>query len=66
MPWKPMWLGLTTLLVSSCAGGVGTSAPARDYCLLSKPILVSRQDFLTKGTATQILAQNETWHKLCR
>lgn len=66
MPWKPMWLASLILLVSSCANGLETRVPVRDFCLLYKPVLVSRLDFLTKGTAAQTLANNETWDRNCR
>jgi hypothetical protein len=57
---------LSLTLLTSCAVNGPETRPTRDYCLLSKPILVSRQDFLTRGTASQILAHNETFAKLCR
>lgn len=63
MKWTPLWLVSLTLLASCSGSG---RAIDRDYCLLSKPILVSRQDVLTKMTAQQVLAQNETFAKLCR
>lgn len=54
-----MWLGLATLL-SGCAG----TGPGIEACGAWRPILVSRQDVLTEGTARQILAHNETGRAL--
>lgn len=51
------------LLLSAC----GTNGVViNDYCILFSPIRVSRADVLTDGTARQILAQNETWGRVCR
>lgn len=36
-----------------------------DYCAAYRPILISKQDTLTDGTAQQILAANKTWSQLC-
>lgn len=36
-----------------------------DYCAAYRPILISKQDTLTDGTAQQILAANRTWKRLC-
>lgn len=63
MPLKWM-LPASLILLASCSGS--GRAISRDYCLISKPILVSRQDVLTKMTAQQILSANETFAKLCR
>ena len=39
---------------------------ARDAaCKWVQPILISKKDVLTDGTARQILAHNETWSKNC-
>lgn len=55
-------LCLMALLLSACGtSGVGIN----DYCVLFSPIRVSRADVLTDGTARQILAQNETWERVC-
>lgn len=58
---------LTVLLLASltllagCSGtGGGTSA-----CAGWRPILVSRADVLTQGTAQQILTHNEAGRALC-
>jgi hypothetical protein len=36
------------------------------YCDVAQPILVSKKDELTEGTARQILSHNETWKSICR
>jgi len=60
MPWIAMLLA-TLLLLGGCAEtGSGT-----DACGPWRPILVSRGDVLTDGTARQILAHNETGRRLC-
>lgn len=60
MRFGVMWLVILTLL-SGCAGtGLATSA-----CGPWRPILVSVQDTLTRGTAADILAHNETGRRLC-
>lgn len=56
-----MWLGMATLLAGCATGG-----PATDPCGAFRPILVSRADVLTDGTARAILAHNETGRRLCR
>jgi hypothetical protein len=49
-------------LLTACAGG----GPATDgFCAVSKPIMVSRSDVLTDGTARQILAHNDYGAKVC-
>lgn len=60
MRWTALWLATLTLL-SGCAG----TGPGIDACGPWRPILVSRQDALTRGTAADILAHNETGHRLC-
>ena len=60
MRWSVMWPVALTLLLTSCATGGGT-----DPCGPWRPILVSRQDVLTEGTARQVLAHNETGRRLC-
>jgi hypothetical protein len=49
------------ILTSGCV----TIGPATNFCSIAEPILISRQDVLTDGTARQILAHNETGRKLC-
>jgi hypothetical protein len=34
-------------------------------CVFAKPILVSRADVLTPGTAGQIVAFNRKWQEFC-
>jgi hypothetical protein len=60
MRWSVMWLAFLTLLASCASGGAGI-----DACGAWRPILVSRADTLTNGTARQILAHNETGARLC-
>jgi hypothetical protein len=60
MRWSVMWLVGLTLLASCASGGAGI-----DSCGAWRPILVSRADTLTDGTARQILAHNETGARLC-
>jgi hypothetical protein len=50
---------LTGALVAACA-----SQPVSE-CGFSKPILVSRADVLTPGTAGQIVAHNRKWEEFC-
>lgn len=47
------------LLLAACA-----RAPASD-CAWVKPILVSRADVLSAGTAGQIVAHNRKWERFC-
>jgi hypothetical protein len=51
-----------TLCLPGCTA-VGNAT--HDYCLLSGPIYVSKQDVLTFDTEKQILIQNETYARLC-
>ena len=53
-------LGMLMLLAGCASGGAGI-----DPCGAWRPILVSRADALTDGTARQILAHNETGARLC-
>jgi len=51
------------MLLTGCAtSGAVTSA---GYCEVAKPILISKKDVFTDGTARQILAHNETWAAIC-
>lgn len=50
--------------LAGCAiSGAVTSA---GYCDVTQPILISKKDALTEGTARQILSHNETWKSICR
>jgi hypothetical protein len=60
MRWTVTWLACLTLLASCASGGAGI-----DPCGPWRPILVSRSDALTEGTARQILAHNEAGARLC-
>ncbi len=63
MPSKTLTGCLMAMLLSGCqAPGVVTDSG----CLWAGPIYVSRADYLTDGTARQVLAHNETWAKVCR
>jgi hypothetical protein len=55
-----VWLASLTLLAGCASGGAGTSP-----CAGWQPILVSRADVLTDGTARQVLAHNEAGRSLC-
>jgi hypothetical protein len=49
------------MLLGGCSGtGGGT-----DACGPWRPVLVSRADVLSDGTARQVLAHNETGRQLC-
>lgn len=64
-------LVLTLLLASCVTAGAGkpqTACPPPDnraMCAAFAPILVSKDDVLTDGTAKQILAHNLTGEVLC-
>lgn len=51
------------MLTSAFLAGCVTSG---DFCDVSAPIRPSVDDVLTTGTASQILAHNETGARLCR
>lgn len=55
-----MWLASLMLLSGCASGGAGT-----DPCGPWRPILISRADALTDGTAKAVLAHNETGRRLC-
>lgn len=59
MRWTWPWLASLTLALASCATGPGT-----DPCAGWRPVLVSRADALTDGTARQVLAHNEQGRRL--
>jgi uncharacterized lipoprotein YajG len=60
MKWK-LWLLASLLLLAGCS----TTGRATDGCAWARPILPSRQDRLTDGTASQILIHNETGQRIC-
>ena len=51
---------LAAIMLSSCFSG-----PPVLECTWAKPILVSRADVLTPGTAGQVLAHNRKWQEFC-
>lgn len=51
-----------TIPLASC----GVAGLETDPCAAMRPILVSQLDALTRETAQQVLAHNETWARLCR
>lgn len=55
------------VLLTSCSSiGLVTEQTVVDtFCSQSKPILISKQDVLTDGTARQILAHNRLVDKNC-
>jgi hypothetical protein len=56
----------TVCLLTLCATGCATSGRVIDTgCSWVRPIMVSKQDVLTDGTASQILTHNETWQRVC-
>lgn len=57
-----MTVCLAALLLTGCA----TSGAVTNYCDISKPVYISKQDVLTDGTAKQILQHNETWQRICK
>jgi len=61
---------VTRLILLAIAGAViagcqPETRPVSDFCLLSKPILVSRLDVFTPETAKAILEYNERGAALC-
>ncbi len=57
------------MLLTSCAmNGNETKPPIviDMYCKWASPILISKNDVLSDGTARQILAHNETWKSFCK
>ena len=57
-----MMLLLATILISGCA----TNGVVTDSCTWIKPILISKRDVLTKGTADQVLSHNLSWKEFCK
>jgi hypothetical protein len=59
-------LRLAVCLLTLCASGCATNGNVIDTgCSWARPIMVSRADALTDGTAAQILTHNETWKRIC-
>jgi hypothetical protein len=56
---------LASLLLTACASGGRVTEVVDAGCDWTRPVLVSRFDVLTDGTARQILAHNETWALRC-
>ena len=50
-------------LPSACAM---TGRVTDSFCVIGRPIYISKQDALTDGTARQILDHNEVGKSLCR
>lgn len=48
------------VLLSGCQSGQGS------YCLIARPVYISKKDVLTINTARDILRHNETWEHLCK
>jgi len=55
-------LALVSAVIAGCEK---ETRPVSDFCLLSKPILVSRADVFTPETAKAILDYNERGAALC-
>lgn len=55
-----LWLAIP-LLLSACASG----GAATEFCVVGRPILISRADVLTDDTARQLLSHNETGARVC-
>ena len=58
--WKIGLLATLTLL-----GACAKNGPVTEMCAPWRPILTSRADDMTRGTAEQVLAHNETGRRLC-
>lgn len=57
-----MLLLATLILLTACS----SAGPVTDgFCAVSSPIMVSKRDSLTDGTARQILAHNEFGRVKC-
>jgi hypothetical protein len=54
---------LTMILLSGC---LGTNATKPDSCSWDKIITVSKDDKLTRITAEEIVAHNDSIRKLCK
>lgn len=53
---------LMAALLTACATG---GAVTKEFCAIARPILISKADSLTDGTARQILNHNEIGARLC-
>lgn len=58
---RRMLLLATPILLSACARGGAVT----EMCAPWRPVLVSRDDVLTRPTAEALLAHNETGARLC-
>ena len=56
---------ISAIAILCLAGCQSLPHSVHDFCTLGKPILVSKQDVLTDGTAKQIQSHDETGAKLC-
>lgn len=67
---KFVWTYLAMVAVVMLLSGCATSGPVIEVvdtgCDWTAPILISKQDVLTDGTAEQILIHNETWKRICK
>lgn len=54
-----------SLLALSLTNCTATGPATEAQCVWAKPILVSKADILTEGTARQILEHNRTWKAVC-
>lgn len=57
-------LGTCVLILGMC--GCASMPASHDYCLAYHPVLTSKQDHCTDGTDKQVLANNETYKRLCK
>lgn len=58
-------LRLAGCLLTLCASGCATGSVIDTGCAWVRPILISKDDALTDGTATQVLTHNESWQRIC-
>lgn len=69
MRLRVVLLSCLMMTPSACSSPDGrvTELPdiSADFCVNAKPILVSKRDKFTPGTAKQIINHNETGHRLC-
>lgn len=61
MKWR-LLIPVVVLLTGCKASGPVTDS----YCLIAKPIYISKQDTLTDQTAWDIYTHNSTWRDLCQ
>lgn len=62
---KLLLLALTALLAGCCTPPEPTVRIIDTACAWTKPIIISKQDILTDGTAQQIVAHNDTGRDRC-